>query len=145
MLAPTEGEPYRDDLDWSDANCYRRTGSSFGERKPRVEQATAAYLFEPQRKSSSVKLRTHATKYNTCVFISTAKKFPMARPVDDRCISRKCFTTIQTARHNARTSHTVPSIHIWDIRSWFPPSSTQRCKPEGFFSSGNNNRVVSAM
>jgi hypothetical protein len=40
------------------------------------------------------------------------KQSPIARPVDGRCSSRKCFTAIQTARHSARISHVVPNIQV---------------------------------
>lgn len=39
----------------------------------------------------------------------------MVDPVRDCRSSRKCFTVIQTARHSARTSHTVMSIQLLAI------------------------------
>jgi hypothetical protein len=33
-----------------------------------------------------------------CVFINIMKQSPIVHPVDDRCLSWRCFTVIQTAR-----------------------------------------------
>ena len=50
------------------------------------------------------------------VFINIVKQSLTAHPTDGRCSSRKCFTAIQIARDNARTSHAAPNIQEITVR-----------------------------